>query len=246
MIQDIKKRKCLVLKNFGLYWLLFILFALLPSYIWLYYNKNIPKTESNLLETENSADAIIKDQLDTVSEFGGKKIGEFVDHMVKSARPEDETKTDTSSFVKAPLVTISEFGGKKIGEIAEYMVEGARQNDEKRIREEAEAAARRARERKLSELKQRKKLLDSKIAAADSRHRAATRTVPMTPVFETTDSDATRRISAQQMALKEKLRSDADNAAQELRKLKIERQHIIHEISKLEKNDSRLAQANLQ
>ena len=164
-------------------------------YIWLYYNKNIQKTESDLLETENSADAVIKDQLDTISEFGGKKIGE----------------------------------------LAEHMVEGARQNDEKRIREEAEAAARMARERKLSELKQRKKQLDSKIAAADSRHRAATRTVPMTPVFETTDSDATRRISAQQMALKEKLRSDADNAAQELRKLKIERQHIIHEISKLEK-----------
>ena len=204
-------------------------------YIWLYYNKNIQKTESDLLETENSADAIIKDQLDTVSEIGGKKIGELVDHMVKSARPEEETKTDTSSFVKAPLVTISEFGGKKIGELAEHMVEGARQNDEKRIREEAEAAARRALERKLSELKQRKKLLDSKIAAADSRHRAATRTVPMTPVFETTDSDATRRISAQQMALKEKLRNDADNAGQELRKLQIERQHIIHEISKLEK-----------
>ena len=204
-------------------------------YIWLYYNKNIPKTESDLLETENSADAVIKNQLDTVSEIGGKKIGGLVDHMVKSASPGEESQTDTSSFLKAPLDTVSEFGGKKIGELAEHMVEGARQNDEKRIREEAEAAARRVRERKLSELKQRKKLLESKIAAADSRHRTATRTVPMTPVFETTDSDATRRISAQQMALKEKLRSDADNAAQELRKLKIERQHIIHEISKLEK-----------
>ena len=164
-------------------------------YIWLYYNKNILKTESDLLETENSADAVVKEQLDTVSEFGGEKIGELEDHMVKSARPDDEEKA----------------------------------------REEAEAAARRARERKISELKQRKKQLDSKIAAADSRHRAATRTVPMTPVFETSDSDATRRISAQQTALKEKLRSDADNAGQELRKLQIERQHIIHQISKLEK-----------
>ena len=164
-------------------------------YIWLYYNKKILKTESDLLETENSADAVVKEQLDTVSEFGGEKIGELVDHMVKSARPDDEEKA----------------------------------------REEAEAAARRARERKISELKQRKQQLDSKIAAADSRHRAATRTVPMTPVFETTDSDATRRISAQQTALKEKLRSDADNAGHELRKLQIERQHIIHQISKLEK-----------
>ena len=204
-------------------------------YIWLYYNKNIQKTESDLLETENSADAVIKDQLDTVSEFGGKKIGGLVERMVKSARPGEESQTDTSSFVKAPLDTVSEFGGKKIGELAEHMAKSARQDDEKRIREEAEAAARRARERKLSELKQRKKLLESKIAAADSRHRTATRTVPITPVFETTDSDSTRRISAQQMALKEKLRNDADNAAQELRKLQIERQHIIHEISKLEK-----------
>ena len=203
-------------------------------YIWLYYNKNIPKTESDLLETENSADAIIKDQLDTVSEFGEKKIGELVDHMVKSARPEEESKTDASSFVKDQLDTVSEFGGKKIGGLVDHMVKSARPDDEEKAREEAEAAARRARERKLSELKQRKKQLDSKIAAADSRHRTATRTVPMTPVFETTDSDSTRRISAQQMALKEKLRNDADNAGQELRKLQIERQHIIHEISKLE------------
>ena len=204
-------------------------------YIWLYYNKNIVETENDLLETKNSTDAVIKAPLDTVSEFGGKKIGELVDHMVKSARPEEESKTDASSFVKAPLDTVSEFGGKKIGGLVDHMVKSAQPDDEEKAREEAEAAARRARERKLSELKQRKKQLDSKIAAADSRHRMATRTVPMTPVFETTDSDSTRRISAQQMALKEKLRNDADNAGQELRKLQIERQHIIHEISKLEK-----------
>ncbi len=84
-------------------------------YIWLYYNKNIPKAESDLLENENSADAVIRDQLDTVSEYGGKKIGGLVERMVKSTRPEEESQTDTSSFVKAPLVTISEFGGKKIG-----------------------------------------------------------------------------------------------------------------------------------
>ena len=164
-------------------------------YIWLYYDKNIVETESSLLEKPNNTDTVVNDSLDTVSEFGGKKIGELAEQMVKSARPDDEEKA----------------------------------------REEAEAAARRARERKLSELKQRKKQLDSKIAAADSRHRTATRTVQITPVFETTDSDSTRRISAQQKALKEKLRSDADNAGQELRKLQIERQHIIHEISKLEK-----------
>ena len=204
-------------------------------YIWLYYNKNNEETENGLLETKNSTDAVIKDQLDTVSEFGGKKIGELVDHMVKSARPDEETKSDTSSFVKDQLDTVSEFGGKKIGELVDHMVKSARPNDEEKAREEAEAAARRARERRLSELKQRKKQLDSKIAAADSRHRMATRTVPITPVFETTDSDSTRRISAQQRALKEKLRNEADNAGQELRKLQIERQHIIHEISKLEK-----------
>ena len=204
-------------------------------YIWLYYNKNNEETENGLLETKNSTDAVIKDQLDTVSEFGGKKIGELVDHMVKSARPDEETKSDTSSFVKDQLDTVSEFGGKKIGELVDHMVKSARPNDEEKAREEAEAAARRARERKISELKQRKKQVDSKIAAADSRHRMATRTVPITPVFETTDSDSTRRISAQQKALKEKLRSEADEAGQELRKLQIERQHIIHEISKLEK-----------
>ena len=93
-------------------------------YIWLYYNKNIQKTESDLLETENSADAIIKDQLDTDSEFGGKKIGELVDHMVKSARPEEESQTDTSSFVKDRLDTVYEFGGKKIGELAEGIKDG--------------------------------------------------------------------------------------------------------------------------
>ena len=77
-------------------------------YIWLYYNKNIPKTESDLLETENSADAVIKDQLDTVSEFGGKKIGELVDHMVKSASPGEESQTDTSSSDgKAPASVLT-------------------------------------------------------------------------------------------------------------------------------------------
>ena len=164
-------------------------------YIWLYYNRNILETGNSLLEDKNSTDAVENDQLDTVSKFGGKKIGELVDHMIKSARPEEEEKA----------------------------------------REEAEAAARRARERKLSELKQRKKQLDSKIDAADSRHRTATRTVPITPVFETSDSESVRRISAQQKALKEKLRIEADNAGKELRKLQLERQHIIHEISKLEK-----------
>lgn len=164
-------------------------------WVWLAHKRDIEETEKALLETKKQTDTVLSKHLDTVSEFGGEKIGELVDHMVKSARPDDEEKAC----------------------------------------EEAEAAARRARERKISELKQRKKQLDSKIAAADSRHRAATRTVPMTPVFETSDSDATRRISAQQTALKEKLRNDADNAGQELRKLQIERQHIIHQISKLEK-----------
>ena len=164
-------------------------------WVWLAHKRDIEEAKKALLETKKQTDSVITKHLDTVSEFGGEKIGELVDHMVKSARPDDEEKA----------------------------------------REEAEAAARRARERKLSELKQRKKQLDSKIAAADSRHRMATRTVPITPVFETTDSDSTRRISAQQRALKEKLRSEADDAGQEMRKLQIERQHIIHEISRLEK-----------
>ena len=164
-------------------------------WIWLAHNRNIKETEKALLENKKHTDTVLTKHLDTVSEFGGKKIGELVEHMAKSARPDEEEKA----------------------------------------REEAEAAARRARERRLSELKQRKKQLDAEIAAADSRHRTATRSVPITPVFETTDSDSIRRISAQQKALKEKLRNEADDAGQELRKLQIERQHIIHEINKLEK-----------
>ena len=204
-------------------------------YIWHIYSGKIFEAGNGLLKSKKSTDVVIKDQPDTVGENGGETVYNLVDDMIQFARPEEETKTKTSSFVKDQLDTVSEFGGEKIGELVDHMVKSARPNDEEKAREEAEAAARRARERKLSELKQRKKQLDSKIAAADSRHRMATRTVPFTPVFETTDSDSTRRISAQQRALKEKLRSEADEAGQELRKLQIERQHIIHEISKLEK-----------
>jgi hypothetical protein len=213
----------------------YLVFGIAIVCIWLFYNRTIKDAQDAFLETDESEELVIKDGLDTVSKIGGNAIHEFTESMIKAARPEEESKTEASSFVKDPLDSVSEFGGKKIGELVDHMVKSARPDEEEKAREEAEAAARRARERKLSELKQRKKQLDSKIAAADSRHRTATRTVPMTPVFETTDSDSTRRISAQQKALKEKLRSDADNAGQELRKLQIERQHIIHEISKLEK-----------
>ncbi|MBR5026588.1 MAG: hypothetical protein IKX48_16115 [Victivallales bacterium] len=204
-------------------------------YIWHIYSGKIWETENGLLKSKKSTDAVINDQPDTVGEIGGKTVYKLVDDMIQFARPEEETKPKTSTFVKEQLDTVSEIGGEKIGGLVDHMVKSARPNEEEKAREEAEAAARRARERKLSELKQRKKQLDSKIAAADSRHRMATRTVPITPVFETTDSDSTRRISAQQKALKEKLRSEADEAGQKLRKLQIERQHIIHEISKLEK-----------
>ena len=60
--------------------------------IWLTHKRNIKETGKVLLETKKSADAVIKEQLDTVSEIGGKKIGELTEHMVKAARPDEEDK----------------------------------------------------------------------------------------------------------------------------------------------------------
>ena len=163
--------------------------------IWLTHKRNIKETGKVLLETKKSADAVIKEQLDTVSEIGGKKIGELTEHMVKAARPDEEDKA----------------------------------------REEADAAAREALAKRLSELKHRKNQLDIEISVADSRHREATKTVPVTPAFDISDSDATRHVSAEQRALRAKLRKEADDAGRELRRLKIERQHVLHEIRQLEK-----------
>lgn len=211
----------------------YFVFGIAIVCIWLFYNRTIKEAQNALLETDESEDSVISDCFDTVSKIGGYAIHEITESMIKAARPEEGKNTNT--VTKETLDTVSKIGGNAVHDLVDDTMQLATQDKEANAREEAERAAREAHVRKINDLKRRKKQLDEKISVADSRHRAATRTVPITPAFENTDSDATRQIAAQQSALKARLRKEADNAGRELRKLKIERQRIIHEISKLEK-----------
>ncbi len=146
-----------------------------------------------------------------------------------------ETKNNTEIVVKDKIEEVSKTASKTVNEVTEKAKDILNLDEEAGLKAEAEAEAKAARTEKLTELKRRKDQLDLEIASADSRHRAATRTVPVTPAFDLSDSDSTRHASLEQRTMRERLRKEADEAGHELRKLKIERQRIIHEISRLEK-----------
>ncbi len=146
-----------------------------------------------------------------------------------------DTKNKTEEVVKDTIEDAGKTANKTVKEVTQKTKNILSLDDETRKNAEAISELEAARTEKITELKRRKDRLDLEISSADSRHRAATRTVPITPAFEINDSEATRRISEQQSALRAKLRKEADDAACELRRLNLERQQVLHQIRQLEK-----------